>query len=173
MSKEQIDFLTRTQLVGLNAFVFQHSYGSFSSSTTQSIDQEPNRTALTYTTTDLAGGGMILSGSPPTADILIASSGNYRVITSVQLSKDGGGNGDAYVWFSIDGTPVPNSATKTHIQASTEVVMTVEVLLPLIAGQVVSVEANASTTGIQALAEVSSAPRPAVPSIITVVQRIT
>jgi hypothetical protein len=167
-----MDFLIRSQVVQQAGFSFQQAYGSFSSTQTQSIATAPSRTALTYDTTDLAGGGMILSGSTPTPFINIPLGGTYRVITSVQLNRSGGGNADTYVWFSVDGTPVPNTATKTHLGSATESVMTVEVLLPLFAGQRVSVETNAQGSGNEALAEVASPPQPAVPSIITIVQRI-
>jgi hypothetical protein len=167
-----IEFLTATQLAQASQFSFQQAYGSFSSSTTQSIAQAPAVSSLTYNTTDLAGGGVILSGSTPTASILIPMGGTYRVITSVQLNRSGGGSGEVYVWFAIDGTPVANTSSKTQLTNSVEVISTIEVLLPLFAGQTVSIQANAVGTGDQALAEVASPPRPAVPSIITIVQRI-
>jgi hypothetical protein len=172
-----VEFLTRTQTATLlGGIVFPHVYGQFSSSQTQSIAQAPNRTSLTYDTTDLAGGGLILQGSgvPPTPNILISTSGVYRVITSVQVNKVAGGSTteECFIWFAIDGNPVPNSATKTEVANSTEVLMTVEILLSLQAGQSVSVQANANGTRIQAVAYPFNTPQPAIPSIITVVQRI-
>lgn len=170
-----VEFLNRSASIQASQFSFQQAYGSFSSTQTQSIAVLPNRTALTYNTTDLAGGGVILSGSTPTADILLPASANYRVITSVQLDKQAGGASttDIYVWFALDGTAVPNTATKTQIANGEEVVMTVEVLLTIQAGQTLSIQAGADTTNARALAVSAGSPvPPAVPSIITIVQRI-
>lgn len=146
--------------------------GSFSSTTTQNFAIAPAVTSLTYNTTDLSQGGVALSGATPTASIRVPGDGTYRVITSVQLHKTTGLPSDAYIWFAVNGTPVPNSATKTQLTNATETVMTVEVLLVLTASDLVSIQAQGTTAGDQALAEVATAPRPAVPSIITIVQRI-
>ena len=175
MSSQQIDFLSRTQLAGLSAFVFQHAYGSFSSTQTQPFAVAPNRTALTYNTTDLAGGGMILAGGSPSADILLPASANYRAITSVQLNKTTNGSGNVYIWFALDGVPIPNTATKSYVNRNTEIVMTVEVLFTATAGQRIRIEGYATSGGEEALAEPSANPlvAPAVPSIITIVQRIS
>jgi hypothetical protein len=172
MSKQQIEFLAETEHTYRARFSFPASCGSFSSTTTQSIVASPSTTSLTYNTTDLTNGGIVLSGSTPTASISISFTGVYRVITSVQLNRTGGGNTDTYIWFAVDGVAVPNTTTKTHLAGSTELVMTVEVLLSLTAGQLVSIQANSDAIGNEALADVSSAPRPAIPSIITIVQRI-
>lgn len=168
------EFLSRTQTTTLlGGIVFPHVYGSFSSSQPQPIAQAPNRTALTYNTTDMAGGGLILKGVYPSAEILFSTSGTYRVITSVQLNKKTGGSGDVYIWFARNGASIPNSATKTYVNNNLETVMTVEILTPVFAGETISIEANASTNDMEAHAEppVSPVP-PAVPSIITIVQRI-
>lgn len=172
MSLQQIKFLAETENSARSRFSFPASYGSFSSTTTQSIATTPSITSITYNTTDLSNGGVVLSGATPTASISIPFTGVYRVITSVQLNRAGGGNTDTYIWFAVDGVAVPNSASKTHVGGVTELVMTIEVLLSLTAGQLLSIRANSDASGTEALAVVSSAPRPAIPSIITVVQRI-
>ena len=175
MSSQQVEFLTRTQLSGLGAFVFKNAYGSFSSRQTQPFAIAPNRTALTYDTTDLAGGGMILAGGSPSTDILLPASANYRAITSVQLNKSTGGGGNVYVWFALDGVPIPNTATKSFVNGNTELVMTVEILFTATAGQRIRVEGYATVGGEEAYAEPSANPlvAPDIPSIITIVQRIT
>lgn len=153
---------------------FPAAYGSFSSTQTQSIVIAPTVTSITYNTTDLAGGGVALSGATPTPSIRVPGNGVYRVITSVQLNKQpsGGSTGDVYIWFAVNGTAVPNSATKSAISNNIEQVMTVEVLLTLNAGDLVSIQSQATDLGQQALAEVATATVPAIPSIITIVQRI-
>jgi hypothetical protein len=150
-------------------------FGSFSSTQTQSLVVAPNATPLSYNTVDIAQGGVVLSGATPTASIYIPGNGVYRVITSVQIDKtSGGGNvGDAFLWFGVNGTAVPNTATKTQITNNTEIVMTVEVLLSLNTGDLISIVGQGATGGEQAVAYVASGIRPTIPSIITIVQRIT
>lgn len=149
-------------------------YGSFSSTQTQSIATAPAVTSLTFNTTDIAGGGLALSGATPTASIRVPVTGVYRVMFSVQLNKQasGGSTGDVYVWVAVNGTAVPNSATKTAVSNAIEQVMTVEVLVSANATDLISIQTNATNGGEEALAEVASGARPAVPSIITIVQRI-
>lgn len=170
-----VEFLTATQISGAFAeFNFAKAFGSFSSTQTQPIAQLPTPTSLTYDTTDLAGGGMILAGTPPTADILIPHGGTYRVIVSIQLDKQSGGasTGQVDVWFAVDGVAVPKTAGKTELTNNIEVVLTFEVLLNLAGGQRVSVVAGANVPTARALAVATAPPVPSIPSIITIVQRI-
>jgi hypothetical protein len=169
-----VEFLTATQVSkAFTEFNFAKAHGSFSSTETQNIPLLPSSMSLTYDTTDLVGGGMILSGSLPSGSIRIPHSGTYRVITSVQLDKtSGGGGGEVDIWFAVDGVPVPNSATKTELTNQIEVVMTVEVLLGLTSGQEVSVEIASNSADCRALSVVASPPVPVIPSVITIVQRI-
>lgn len=149
-------------------------YGSFSSSTTQNFAVAPSVTSITYNTTDIAGGGLALSGTTPTASIRVPVTGVYRVMFSVQLNKTAGGGptGDVYIWVAVNGTAVPSSGTKTKVSNTIEQVMTVEVLVSANATDLISIQANATNGNEQALAEAASGSRPAVPSIITIVQRI-
>lgn len=149
-------------------------FGSFSSTQTQSIATAPTVTSLTYDTTDEALGGLVLQGTIPTEFIYVPVSGIYRVMFSVQLNKQpsGGSTGDVYIWVAVNGTAVPNSATKSAVSNAIEEVMTVEVLVSANAGDRISIQADATNGGEEALAEPASGSRPAVPSIITIVQRI-
>lgn len=174
MSKEQVAFLTGTQVGNKLSIVFPHVYGSFSSTQTQPI---PTGSAvmLTYDTVDIAGGGLILGGGLPSPFINVSSAGVYRVITSVQLNKQAGGgsSGDVYMWFSVDGVAVPNSATKYAVTNTFEACLTVEVMVSLTSGQRISVMATATNGGEEILAEPPILPNAsAVPSIITIVQRV-
>ena len=150
-------------------------FGSFSSTTTQSIATAPAVTSLTYNTTDITRGGVALSGATPTASIRVPAAGVYRILYSAQLNKQpsGGSTGDVYVWCALNGTAIPNTATKSAVSNAIEEVMTVEVLVSAVAGDLISIQANATNGGEEVLAEVASGSRPAIPSIITIVQRIT
>lgn len=146
------------------------AYGSFSSTQTQTVPAT-TETPLVYDTADLTPVGMTCS--LPSADITITNAGTYKVLASVQCDKtSGGGAGDLEMWVSLNGTAVPNSATRIQINQNTESLMTVEWFVDVLAGQTVSVSLYSSTTGLQALAVPASAPVPAIPSIITTVLRI-
>jgi hypothetical protein len=163
--------LAITNLGSINgAPYFSPSYGSFSSTQTQTVPAT-TETPLVYDTADLTPVGMTCS--LPSADITITNAGTYKVLASAQCDKtSGGGAGDLEMWVSINGTAVPNSATRLQINQNTESLMTVEWFLDVLAGQTVSVSLYSSTTGLQALAVPASAPVPAIPSIITTVLRI-
>lgn len=175
MSAQQIDFLTRTETIRRLNSASGSVYGSFSSTQTQNIATIPSTpTSFTYNTSNITSTGVALVGSTPSAFIEVGTAGVYRAMTSVQLNKSGGGGstGDVYVWFAVNGNAVPNSATKMAVANSNEAVMAMETLLVLSAGDRISVRANSTNGGEQALAEASSGAIPAVPSIKTVVQRI-
>ncbi len=146
------------------------AYGSFSSTQTQTVPAT-TETPLVYDTADLTPVGMTCA--LPSADIVITTSGTYKVLASVQCDKtSGGGAGDLEMWVSRNGVAVPNSATRIQINQNTESLMTVEWFLDIPAGVSLAVSLYSSTTGLQALAVPASAPVPSIPSIITTVLRI-
>jgi hypothetical protein len=146
------------------------AYGSFSSTQTQSVPAT-TETPLVYDTADLTPVGMTCS--LPSSDIVITTSGTYKVLASVQCDKTtGGGAGDLEMWVSRNGIAVPNSATRIQINQNTESLMAVEWFLDIPAGVSLSISLYSSTTGLQALAVPASAPVPAIPSIITTILRI-
>jgi hypothetical protein len=146
------------------------AYGSFSSTQTQTVAATTD-TPITYDTADVPPVGMSCSLSP-SADIVVTDAGTYKVLSSLQVNKTTGGVDEVDMWVSINGTAVPNSATKIEINQNQELVMTVEWFLPLAASDAVSVHLYSPTTGMEALAVAASAPVPAIPSIITTLLRI-
>lgn len=145
------------------------AYGSFSSTQTQNVPAT-TETPLVYDTADLTPVGMTCS--LPSADIVITTSGTYKVLASVQCDKTTGGAGDLEMWCSRNGVAVPNSATRIQINQNTESLMAVEWFLDIPAGVSLSISLYSSTTGLQALAVPASAPVPSIPSIITTILRI-
>jgi hypothetical protein len=126
---------------------------------------------LTYTDADVTPVGMTCA--LPSSSIQIINAGVYKVLASIQCDNtSGGGTDDLEMWCDINGTAVPNSATRVAINLNQETVMTVEWFLNIGAGDNVSVVAYAAVSGLQVLALPASPPVPAVPSIITTVLRI-
>ena len=143
------------------------AYGSFSSTQSQNITQG-EALPFTYDTQDITPVKISQSGE----NIFVEKGGMYKVMTSLQCNKTTGGNGDLEMWIAINGTAVPNSATRTQINQNQEVVMSVEWFVELSSGDAVSIVGYSRTTGLQALAIPEDPPIPAIPSIITTIMRI-
>ena len=150
---------------------FTPAYGSFSSTQTQTLTSNVVL-PVTYDTADLTPVGMTCALAP-SSDIVITRAGTYKCLASAQCDKTGGGGaGDLEMWVAVNGTAVPNSATRIAINANQETVMTVEWFLDVSAGDAVSVNTYSPDNGLQLLAVAASSPVPAIPSIITTVLRI-
>ena len=151
---------------------FTPAFGSFSSTQTQPFAVPPSGpTLLSYNTQDLVPQGVacIL----PSAQLTVAATGVYKVLSSVQMDNTGVGARDGEVWIAVNGTAVPNSATRIQVNQNTELVMAVEWFLPLSAADTVEIQAAASGgAGVQALAIPAAGYIPAIPSIITTITRI-
>lgn len=148
-------------------------YGSFSSTQTKNINPAFPALAVlpvVYDTVDITPFGV--SCAVPSADIRIGVAGTYRVLASLQANKTTGGFGQLDMWISVNGTAVPNSATKLEVNQNTELVMTVEWFVDCAVGDLVAINIYSDTSGLQALAVPAAPPVPAIPSIITTVQRI-
>lgn len=154
---------------GSVAYFFPPASGSFSSTQSQPLTASV-ALPVVYDTVDVPSVGMTCV--TPSANILIANTGRYKVTSSIQCDKTTGGTGDLYMWVAINGTAVPNSATILQFNQSSESVMTVEWFLDITAGQSVSVVLYSTSTGMRALAVAANPAHPAVPSIITTVLRI-
>jgi hypothetical protein len=149
---------------------FSPTYGSFSSTQIQTVAATTD-TPLTYDTADVSPVGMACALAP-SSDIVITNAGTYKVVASVQCDKTTAGVNELDLWVSINGTGVPNTASKIEINQNQETVMTVEWFLTLAASDAVSVHLYSPVNGMRALAVAASPPVPAIPSIITTVLRI-
>lgn len=149
------------------------AYGSFSSSATQTAPLG-SPILLFYTDDDVPAVGCSSAITSPY--ITVVNAGVYKVLTSVQMNKTGGGNAEVDMYPEVDGVPVSNSATKLQINNTEESVMTVEWFLQMGAGSRVAIALYTPTTNdIQALAVpavVGPPAIPAIPSIITTLLRI-
>jgi hypothetical protein len=145
-------------------------YGSFSSDVSQNLTQNVVL-ELQYNIEDVSSSGV--SCTFPSSRIYVQSSGIYKVLSSLQCDKTTGGTGVINMYPSIDGIPVPKSATRVVINQTLESLMTVEWFLTLNAGQYITIDAFSTTTGGRALAIPASPPVPLIPSIITTILKIS
>ena len=151
---------------------FTPEYGSFSSTQIQGLTSNVPL-AVVYDTADI-NPPIGMTCSLPSSQIVVTNGGVYKVLSSLQCDNTAGGGADVLDMFvAVNGTPVPNSATRLAINAATESVMTVEWFLPMGPGDTVEVVALApASSTLQLLAVPAAPPVPVIPSIITTVLRI-
>lgn len=156
--------------VDLSVGAFPSAYGSFSSTITTPLNPG-SETFVLLTTIDvipLAGLTFIL----PSSQVGVDNTGIYKCLASVQLDKTSPGLAVIDMYPKVNGTAVPNSATKLNINQNQEDVMTVEWFFSLSAGDNIAIALYTTSSGVRALAVPAAAPIPAIPSIILTIVRI-
>jgi hypothetical protein len=157
---------------------------SFISVTTQptvQIDEDPNSVAITYDSRTI-GTINTSGGTYPNSDIVIPTSGTYRVCFSAQCDCTGGTH-VIEIFPVINGTSVPDSNTRIRVDAAVETCLTVEYFLSFNANDILQLRMTGDTTvgasnaRLLTIASVAGIPSgapaiPAVPSIILTIQRI-
>jgi hypothetical protein len=155
------------------AGTFAPAFGSFSSTQTQDLNPAFPVLAelpLIYDTKDCTSVGLTLA--LPTADIQMDYKGTYKILASLQVDKTTGGNGEIDMYVVVNGTAVPNTATKLNLNQNEESVMTVEWFLDLNAGDKLRINCYSTADGVRVLAVAPNPPVPAIPSVITTILRI-
>lgn len=151
------------------------SYGEFISNTTQLLPQTI-QTPLTLDAKTLGTPDVVDSTPFPTTAVRVNTTGVYRVIFSAQLEKTGGGGTDEIqMWFQKNGVNVPNTNSKVDISQQTNLVMTIESVFSLTAGDTLGLvgytPAGASQCAVVAIPVDGDHPV-SVPSLIVDIQRI-
>jgi hypothetical protein len=142
-------------------------YGSFYDTTTQIATTINTAKAITFNSTDLSNGVFIGS---PTSRIIVDSEGIYNFDTSFQLDKTTGGTDQFYLWFRLNGTDVPDSASQIRIQGNNaEIFSSLNYFFDLKAGDYVEMMFSTTSLDVELLAVVATPPVPAIPSIILTV----
>jgi hypothetical protein len=152
---------------------FAPVYNSFFSNTTQNLVATVEL-PITYDVASFAGTGVSLVGVAPTPQFSVSQNGVYRIVFSAQINKNGGGGADTVdIYLRINGTNVANTGSRSAVANNTEVVQTVSFIVSLTTTDVVElVGFTAAGVNDQFLAIPAAPPVPAIPSIITDVQRI-
>jgi len=153
--------------------LFAPAYNSFFSNTTQSLTAGIEM-PITYDISSFSGTGVSLIGIAPTAQFSVNQSGVYRIVFSAQLDKTaGGGSSELDIYLRINGTNVANTGSKAEVAQTTELVITVSYIIPLSSTDIIELVAyTASGVGVVLLAVPANPPVPAIPSIITDIQRV-
>ena len=131
-------------------------------------------TVVEFDTTGLAAGVSVTSSTR----ITFAAAGVYEIASRLQFQNTDNNDHDAEVWFRLNGTDIPNSASELVIPKSSDGGVTCQAvtgLLQVTAGQylevVVAVE-NAGVTLHHVDAQTVPYNRPVIPAVILVVNRI-
>jgi len=154
---------------------YDANYGAFSSSTTQTGSLSSG-TAMTFTSTDIADGITLASGS----QLTVPSTGIYNLQFSAQLKNIGNTQDDATIWFRINGVDVPLSATQITVPARKSAgifgyaVASWNIYLSMTAGQYAQIIWLPTSTNItlEALPASLSPAYPSIPSVIATMSQV-
>ena len=151
-------------------------YGSFSNNTDQTAPSVGSTAVVVYDTTEESN-GVYLSNS---SRLNVRNAGIYNVQFSLQLVNKDNVAQYADVWFRVNGTDIPRTASRFDIPArksSTDwshVIGTVNVFLDMNANDYVEIAGTTSSTlvALESYPEDTGIPRPAIPAAIVTVNYI-
>jgi hypothetical protein len=148
-------------------FVVAPRYGSFFDSTTQTAALANTAYGMTFNNTDLSYG--VELGSP-TSRVFVRSEGVYNIQFSAQLDNTSGGTHFTYIWLRVNGTDVPNSASKIRLQGNNaETIAAWNFVYKFKSGDYFELMWSVSDVAMILLAEPAAGVVPAIPSIILTV----
>ena len=141
--------------------------GAFYDTTTQSAAAINTAYAITLNNTSLTQG---VSIGTPTSRVYVDRTGSYNIQFSLQLISTNAASKDVYIWADVNGTSVPNSATKlTMSGSSNSYVAAWNFVIRMSVGDYFRLMWSTSNTNVQIAAVAASAPVPAIPSVILTV----
>ncbi len=151
-------------------------YGSFSNNSDQTAPSVGSTAVVVYDTTEEASGVYLANSSR----LYVRNYGIYNVQFSIQLVNNANDAQYADVWFRVNGTDVPRTASRFDIPARkssgdpSHVIGTVNVFLELQAGDYVEIAGTTSSTdiGLESYPADTGIPRPAIPAAIVTLQHI-
>ena len=176
---ERISSDTKIVLIpySANAFSDAAPYGCFTNNSDQLSPSVGSTAVVSFDTTEESN-GVYLSD---TSRINVRNYGIYNVQFSLQLVNLANDAQYADVWFRVNGTDVPRSASRFDIPARksagvpSHVVGTVNTFIEMNAGQYVEIAGTTSSTDVtlEHYPADTGIPRPAIPAAIVTVQHMT
>ena len=141
--------------------------GAFHSEQTQSAAAINTAYAMTFNKTDLSQGVYI---GTPTSRVYVDRPGDYNFQFSAQFVSTNSSVKNIYIWPAIDGTDVPQSATKITMKGASEAYLAAwNFVLRMNTGDYFELKWATDDTTVQILAETATAFSPAIPSVILTV----
>ena len=125
---------------------------------------------ITFTNTVDATSGVILSGI---TKIVVTSSGDYSFLPSIIVDQGAGTNEVYEMWFQKNGVDIPDSNTRVvNATATTEQLIVLQFIVDLLANQYVELKWYC-TTATGTFKSTAAGSRPAVPSVILTVLKVS
>ena len=141
--------------------------GAFYDTTTQSAAAINTAYAITLDSTSLTQG---VSIGTPTSRVYVNRTGSYNIQFSLQLISTNAASKDVYIWADVNGTSVPESATKLTMSGSSNAYVAAwNFVIRMSAGDYFRLMWSTSNTNVQIARIAASAPVPAIPSVILTV----
>jgi hypothetical protein len=144
------------------------AYGSWYSSTSQTVIGANTLTPLTYNSEAMNIGGFSFAGSTITVPV----AGNYKITHSIQFDTASGGANNVYFWPKKNGTDIPQTNSIVTVVNNGETLGTIEVFTNAAAGDQFAVCINAPADANMTASALNPAVGPRVPSIITNIQKL-
>lgn len=142
-------------------------YGAFQDNTTQTAAATSTPYAVKFATTDYSNSVTVVTDGTNLTRITVDETGIYNMAFSLQLVKSTAAAKNAWIWPRVNGTDVPDSATKvTLVGNNAAVVAAWNFFLSLTAGDYVQLMWAVEDTNIQILHEAATAFCPEIPSAI-------
>jgi len=141
--------------------------GAFYDTTTQTAAAINTAYAITLNSTSLTQG---VSIGTPTSRVYVDRTGSYNIQFSLQLVSTNAAAKDVYIWADVNGTSVPESATKLTLSGSSNAYVAAwNFVIRMSAGDYFRLMWSTSNTNVQIARIAASAPVPAIPSVILTV----
>jgi hypothetical protein len=141
--------------------------GAFYDTTTQTAAAINTAYAITLDSTSLTQG---VSIGTPTSRVYVDRTGSYNIQFSLQLVSTNAASKDVYIWADVNGTSVPESATKLTLSGSSNAYVAAwNFVIRMSAGDYFRLMWSTSNTNVQIARIAASAPVPAIPSVILTV----
>ena len=108
-----------------------------------------------------------------TSRIYVTNAGVYNFQFSAQLDNTSGGNHAIYIWFRVNGTDIPYSASQVRLQGNNgELLAAWNIFLTMAAGDYFELMYSVDDTSVRILAQAAASPVPAIPSVILTVNQV-
>lgn len=152
-------------------------YGSYYDTTTQTAALANTAYAMTFNSVAAKiNDGPLQYGvyiGTPTSRIYVDNTGTYNIQFSAQFISTNASSKDVYVWLSVNGTNVSDSATKITLSGSSNAYVAAwNFVVSLTAGDYFELYWETTNTNVSILAAAASGNIPAIPSVILTVTSI-